>query len=156
MTETDRQQKWTTKEALRKGAVHSVLLIQKSRELWIPCSVNQREFPMAQFVPSAEGCGLSDGSRWKRINAPFWIHLELGNVVNRAQQSGCDRIGPPAPDLGDAWVPNLDVLVCVHRCSAVTAKRKIFLWDEFENVVLDAFCVRLFGLVCNRLGLKLC
>jgi len=45
--------------------------------------------------------------------------------------------------------------VRVHCCgTAIAAGWKVLLWDEFEDVVFDAFRVGLFGLVRNRLDLE--
>jgi hypothetical protein len=70
-------------------------------------------------------------------------------MINGAQQSGRNWISPTAPGFGDARVLDVDVLMGVYCCVAVFTGWKILLWDERSDVVLDAFCVRLFGLVCD-------
>lgn len=68
---------------------------------------------------------------------PVWVHLELSEVVNGAQQPGCDEAFPAAPGLSCARVLDADVLVGVHRRSTVSTGWEVLLRDECDDVQLD-------------------
>jgi len=98
------------------------------------------------------------GFQWEEqshVHVLIWVRLKLNDTVNRAQQPGRDNVRPAAPGFGATWIRDSDVLVHAHRPSAIFVGWKIHFRDEQDDVILDPLCVRLFGLVRNRLDLKL-
>ena len=75
----------------------------------------------------------------------LWFHLELSEVVNRAQQSCRDEVSPAAPGLGGTWILDLNDLIRVCRHVAVFVEWEVLLWDERDDGLLDCLCVRLPG-----------
>ena len=90
---------------------------------------------------------MKDPSRNLRL--PIWVCLELGEVVDGTQQSGCDQVFPATPGLGCTWVPDVDVLICIYHEVVTLTGWEILFWDERDNVHFDALCIRLSGLGRN-------
>lgn len=84
---------------------------------------------------------------------PLWVCDELSDVVDRAQQPGRDEAFPPTPDLGGAWVPDVDEFVHVYHRVTISGAREVIFRDERDDGRLEGLSVRLSPLGSNRLNL---
>ena len=73
------------------------------------------------------------------VHAPIWVHLELGDIVNGAQQPGCEGISPATPGFNGPRGFNLDIIV--HGFVAIFTVRDVVPWYELSDVVLNTLCV---------------
>lgn len=84
---------------------------------------------------------LSGGPQQTCLCLPVWVRLELSEMVNGAQQPGCNEAFPATPGLSCAWVLDTDVLVGVHCHATVSTGWEILLRDECDDVELDTLCI---------------
>lgn len=68
------------------------------------------------------------------------VSLELGKVVNRAQQPCSDETLPATPALEGTGILDRHSMICIYRGISMFVKGEILPWDECDDGVLD--CLR--------------
>ena len=80
---------------------------------------------------------------WVHHHLPLWVCKKLRDVVNRAQQPGCDEVFPPAPDLNGAWILDIDEFVHVYRRVTIFTAWEVMFRDERDDGLLEGLGIRL-------------
>ena len=118
---------------------------RKAGSLGSPSLSSNLIFPSRSFALVLKGAVhlISRGLKGMCCHLPLWVRDKLGDVVDRAQQPGCDEVFPPAPDLHGAWILDVDEFVHVYRRGTIFATWEVMFRDECDDGLLEGLGVRL-------------